>query len=80
MRDTSIDRAAIATHLAMAAYHLAACWDELRSLEMLTGETVESDNEALQFVASDIDIPSAVPSLDDETVSYFLDSLEGSDA
>ena len=73
---TDIDREEVAGALREAAYHLAACWDALRELEMLTGEEVETDNLIVQSLAADCEVPATYPTLDDQYITDFLESLE----
>jgi hypothetical protein len=76
MEYTTEARETIRESLALAAYHLAAVWDALRDIENELSTEVETGNEALQSIAADIDVPAAVPTIDDETLNAFLADLE----
>lgn len=73
---TADDRQEIGSHLATAAFHLAACWDSLRELEGITEAEVETENRILQSVAAEVDCPAEPLTVDADTVQDFLDSLD----
>jgi len=58
-----------------AAYHLASCWDALRTAEDITETAVET--EAIEGLASDCDCPASYPELDDERLEGIIEASHG---